>query len=57
MDKVLPLIVICSIGIAAAIGYIVYLIVAAFRTKSGKRRNEFEIDEDSLTIKLGRKHK
>lgn len=57
MDKVLPIIIICSLGIAAALGYIVYAIVNAYRVKRGKRRNEFEIDEDSLTIKLGRKHK
>lgn len=56
MDKILPIIIICSIGIAAALGYIVYVIVGSFRSKRGKRRNEFEIDEDSLTIKLG-KHK
>lgn len=57
MDKVLPVIIICSIGIAAAIGYIVYLIVNAVRVKKGKRPNEFEIDEDTLTIKLGRRKK
>lgn len=57
MDKVLPIIIICSLGIAAALGYIVYAIVNAYRAKRGKRRNEFEIDEDSLTIKLGRKRK
>lgn len=57
MDKVLPVIIVCSLGIAFALGYIVYLIVISFRTKRGKRRNEFEIDEDSLVIKLGRKRK
>lgn len=55
MDKVLPVIIVCSLGIAGALGYIAYLIVSAFRTKRGKRRNEFEIDEDSLTIRLGKK--
>lgn len=55
MDKVLPIIIICSIGIAAALGYIVYVIVVALRAKRGKRSNEFEIDEDSLTIKPGRR--
>lgn len=55
MEKVLPVIIICSIGIAAAIGYIAYLIVISLRPKRTKRRNEFEIDEDSLTIKLGKR--
>lgn len=57
MDKVIPIIVICSIGIAASIGYVAYLLINSFREKRGKRRNEFEIDEDSLTIRLGHKNK
>ena len=57
MDKVLPIIIICSLGIAFALGYIAYLVVNSFRVKRGKRRNEFEIDEDTLIIKLGRKRK
>ena len=63
MDKVLPIIIICSVGIAFAIGYIVFVIVNTFRSKygkrgkQGKRRNEFEIDEDSLTIRLGKKRR
>lgn len=55
MDKVLPIIIVCSVGIACAIAYIVFLIVSSFRSRRGKRRNEFEIDEDTLTIKLGKK--
>lgn len=55
MNEVLPIIIICSVGIAAAIGYIIFVIINSFRSKRGKRLNEFEIDEDSLTIKLGRK--
>ena len=58
MDKVLPIIIICSVGIAAALSYIVYVIVNCFRARRGKkRRNEFEIDEDSLTIRLGKRKK
>ena len=58
MDKVIPIIVICSVGIAFALGYIVFVVVRSFTAKRGRRpRNEFEIDEDSLTIKLGKRRK
>ena len=55
MDKVLPIIIICSLGIAVALGYIVSVIVRAVLRKRGKRPNEFEIDEDTLTIHLRKK--
>ncbi len=57
MDKVLPIIIICSVGIALALTYIGFVVVRAcfFKNKRPKRRNEFEIEEDSLTIRLGRR--
>lgn len=58
MDKVIPVIVVCSVGIAAALGYIAFVIVRSIMTKHGARpRNEFEIEDDTLVIKLGRKRK
>lgn len=60
MDKVIPIIVVCGIGIAAAIAYIVFVIVRAFSSRrDGACRplNEFEIDEDTLIIKLGKHRK
>lgn len=57
MDKVLPVIIICSVGIALCLAYIVYLCVRSLRRKPprGRRRNEFEIEDDTLVIKLGGK--
>lgn len=57
MNEVLPVIIICAVGIAAAIAYIVFLIVKTFRRIPRKKRNEFEIEDDTLIIKLGRKRK
>lgn len=54
VEQAIPVIVICSVGMAACLGYIVYAFVKWSRRKLGKR-NTFEIDEDSLTIKLGKK--
>lgn len=57
MDKVLPVIIICSAGIALCLAYIVYLCIRSLRRRSPRRhkRNEFEIEDDTLIIKLGGK--
>lgn len=61
MKSVLPVIIICSVGIAVCLAYIVYAVVTALKKRPPKprknKRNEFEIDDDTLIIKLGRKKK
>lgn len=57
MEKVLPLIIICSIGIALCLAYLTFVLVKALRKKFGKNRNRFEIEDDVLTIELDRKKK
>ncbi len=58
MKKVLPIIIICSVGIAVALGYIVFIAVKTLIKKRGKRpRNEFEIEDDTLTIHLRKRSK
>ena len=58
MDKVLPIIIVCGVGIAACIAYIVIICVKALRAHPPiKRIHEFEIEEDVLTIKLDRRKK
>ena len=56
MEKVLPVIIICGVGIALSIAYILSLTVKALR-KRPPRKREFEIEENVLTIKLGRRKK
>lgn len=56
MKQVLPIIIVCGVGIVACLVYIVAVSVKAIRRNPRKR--EFEIEEDVLVIKLGkRKHK
>ena len=56
MDKVLPIIIVCGVGIALSFAYIVFLCVRALRAKPpAKRKHEFEIDENVLTVRLGRR--
>ena len=55
MEKVLPIVIVCGIGIALSLAYIVAVGIKALRHRSPRKR-EFEIEEDVLVIKLG-KHK
>lgn len=56
MENVLPIIIVCGVGIALSLAYIVALCVKAIRTRP-RRKHEFEIEENVLTIKLGRRKK
>lgn len=52
MEKVLPVIIVCSVGIVACL---VYIVVVCVKAKRGSlRKKEFEIEEDVLVIKLGK---
>ena len=56
MKKVLPIIIVCGVGIALCLAYIVFLCVKALRINPrSKRTHEFEIEDDVLTVKLGRR--
>lgn len=55
MKTVLPVIIVCGIGILASLVYIVVVCVKAKRRSPRKR--EFEIEEDVLVIKLGKRKK
>lgn len=59
MDKVLPIIIICCVGIGLAFAYIVFVLVRALMQKrhGTNPRNEFEIDDNTLIVKLGKKRK
>ena len=53
MEKVLPIIIVCGVGIALSLAYIVAVGIKAISRSPRKR--EFEIEEDVLVIKLGKK--
>ena len=54
MKQVLPVIIICAVGIALCLAYIVALCVKALNRRPPKK-HEFEIEENVLTIKLGKR--
>ena len=56
MKKVLPIIIVCGVGIIACLAYIVVVCVNAFRARP-RRKREFEIEEDVLVINLGKRKK
>lgn len=56
MKQVLPVIIICSVGIALCLAYIVAISIKALRRRP-QRKREFEIEENVLTIKLGKRKK
>ena len=55
MEKILPVLIVCGIGIVVSLVYIVVVCAKAIRRRP-RRSREFEIEEDVLVIKLG-KHK
>ena len=56
MKKVLPIVIICGVGIALCLAYIVYLCVKSLRAyPRTRRKHEFEIDENVLTVKLDKR--
>lgn len=56
METALPIVIVCGIGIAACLAYIVALCVMAAR-KRPPRKRELEIEENVLTVKLGKRRK
>lgn len=58
MNKVLPIIIVCGVGIAVCLAYIAFQCIKSLSDRPHKRRkHEFEIEEDVLTIKLDRRKK
>ena len=54
MKEILPVIIICGVGLAVCFGLLILIFVRFLRRKHGKRE-EFEMDESTLTIKLDKK--
>ena len=56
MEKVLPIVIVCGVGIALCLAYILALSIKTLRARP-RRKKEFEIEENVLTINLGRRKK
>lgn len=56
MEQILPLIIICSVGIASCITVLIFLLCKhVVKLKQRHRKEEFELDEKTLTVKLDKK--
>lgn len=56
MNGVIPIIIVCGVGIVASFAYIIILSVKAVRRRPPRKR-ELEIEEDVLTVKLNKRRK
>lgn len=56
MKGVLPIIIVCAIGLAACFSILTYIFVQYLRKKVfRKKKVEYDLDERMLTIKLNKK--
>lgn len=57
MKGVLPIIIFCAVGLAVCAGLLITIFVRFLRQRNifRKKREEFEMDENTLTIKLDKK--
>lgn len=55
MEGVLPIIIICAIGIAACFAFLGYVFVRYCRKRFHKKKVEYDLDDRTLTIKLNKK--
>lgn len=57
MDKILPIIIICSVGIAVCIALLIAILCKKTLLLVRRRRQKevFDIDESTLTVRLEKK--
>ncbi len=56
MNGVLPLIIICAVGLSACLGFLGFVLVQYLRKKFfRKKKVEYDLDDRMLTIKLSKK--
>lgn len=55
MSGAIAVVIVCGVGIVLCVGYIVLLCARAVRKRSHK--HEFEIEENVLTVRLGKNRK
>lgn len=55
MERILPVIVVCSVGLAICSGLLIFYFVR-YLLRRFRRREEFELDENKLVVHLDKKH-
>lgn len=55
MGKVLPIVIICSVGLAACFGFLTYTLVCFVKQKFCRSKHEeFDLDDDTYTVQVGK---
>jgi len=57
MKGILPIIIICIIGISLCFGLLIYYLVRFLMERRRKKIEEFEFEENTLTISLSKNKK
>jgi len=52
VDKVMPIVAICAVGLAACVGYLLFVAVRALRRRFGKEKETFELEDNTLVVDL-----
>lgn len=52
MDKVMPIVAICAVGLAACVGYLLFVAVRTLRRRFGKEKETFELEDNTLVVDL-----
>lgn len=52
VDKVMPIVAICAVGLAACVGYLLFVAVCALRRRFGKEKETFELEDNTLVVDL-----
>lgn len=52
MDKVMPIVAICAVGLAVCVGYLLFVAVRALRRRFGKEKETFELEDNTLVVDL-----
>ncbi|CCZ95280.1 unknown [Corallococcus sp. CAG:1435] len=55
MGNVLPIVIICSVGLAACFGFLTYTLVRFVKQKFCRSKHEeFDLDDDTYTVQVGK---
>lgn len=56
MEKILPIIIICGVGLAACAAFLIVILVKYIKARrKNSRKEEFDLDESTLTVHLSKK--
>ncbi len=56
MEKILPIIIICSVGLAVCAALLIVILIKHLRTRrKNGGKEEFDMDDNTLTVRLGKK--